>query len=42
MICRVRSTGQFIREVKDGKIMAEWQTTNSEGLIQQIKSLLKK
>ncbi|MCK5028131.1 MAG: ester cyclase [Bacteroidales bacterium] len=33
---RVLATGQFIREIKDGKITAEWQTTNSAGLIQQL------
>ena len=33
---RVLATGQFIREVKDSKVTAEWQTTNSAGLMQQI------
>ena len=34
---RVVGTGQFIREVKNGKVTAEWQTTNEIGLIGQIK-----
>lgn len=34
---RVVGTGQFIREVKNGKVTAEWQTTNAMGLIGQIK-----
>lgn len=34
---RVVGTGQFIREVKNGKVTAEWQTTNAIGLIGQIK-----
>ena len=33
---RVRGTGQFVREVKDGKVTAEWQTTNALGLMQQL------
>lgn len=33
---RVFATGQFIREVKDGKVTAEWQTTNSAGLMHQL------
>ncbi|HUN24173.1 MAG TPA: ester cyclase [Anaerolineales bacterium] len=33
---RVLGTGQFIREVKDGKVTAEWQTTNALGLMQQL------
>ncbi len=33
---RVIATGQFIREVKNGKITAEWQTTNGLGLMQQL------
>lgn len=33
---RVVGTGQFIREVKNGKVVAEWQTTNSFGLMQQL------
>ena len=33
---RVISTGQFIREVKNGKVTAEWQTTNALGLMRQL------
>lgn len=33
---RVIGTGQFIREVKNGQVTAEWQTTNSAGLMQQL------
>jgi steroid delta-isomerase-like uncharacterized protein len=33
---RVHATGQFMREVKNGKVTAEWQTTNSSGLMQQL------
>jgi predicted ester cyclase len=33
---RVLGTGQFMREVKDGKVTAEWQTTNALGLMQQL------
>lgn len=33
---RVHSTGQFMREVKNGKVSAEWQTTNSLGMMQQL------
>ncbi len=33
---RVTATGQFIREVKNGKVTAEWQTTNALGLMQQL------
>ncbi|MEI6449447.1 MAG: ester cyclase [Actinomycetes bacterium] len=33
---RVFATGQFMREVKDGKVTAEWQTTNALGLMQQL------
>ena len=33
---RVLATGQFIREIKNGKVTAEWQTTNMAGLIQQL------
>lgn len=33
---RIISTGQFIREVKDGKVIAEWQTTNTAGMMQQL------
>ncbi|PLX18153.1 MAG: hypothetical protein C0599_12650 [Salinivirgaceae bacterium] len=33
---RVIASGQFIREVKNGKVTAEWQTTNMAGLMQQL------
>ena len=33
---RVLGTGQFIRQVKNGKVVAEWQTTNALGLMQQL------
>jgi predicted ester cyclase len=33
---RVMGTGQFIREIKDGKVVAEWQTTNMYGLMVQL------
>lgn len=33
---RVLATGQFIREIKDGKVLNEWQTTNAMGLMAQI------
>lgn len=33
---RIIATGQFIREIKDGKVTAEWQTTNMAGLMQQL------
>lgn len=33
---RVHATGQFIREVKNGQISAEWQTTNALSLMQQL------
>ena len=33
---RVIGTGQFIREVKNGKVTAEWQTTNALGLMKQL------
>jgi len=33
------ATGQFIREIKDGKVTAEWQTTNMFGLMQAIGAL---
>jgi len=32
----ILASGQFIREVKDGKVTAEWQTTNMAGLMQQL------
>lgn len=33
---RIHATGQFMREVKNGKVTAEWQTTNSSGMMQQL------
>lgn len=33
---RVIGTGQFIREIKNGKVVAEWQTTNGYGLMVQL------
>jgi predicted ester cyclase len=33
---RIVSTGQFMREVKNGKVVAEWQTTNSYGMMVQL------
>lgn len=33
---RVIATGQFIREISDGKVVAEWQTTNAYGLMIQL------
>ncbi len=33
---KVLASGHFIREVKDGKITAEWQTTNALGLLKQL------
>ncbi|MFZ4796951.1 MAG: ester cyclase [Bacteroidia bacterium] len=33
---RVFTTGMFIREVKDGKVIAEWQTTNMYSLLIQL------
>ena len=33
---RVLATGQFIREVKAGKVVTEWQTTNAMGLMRQL------
>lgn len=33
---RIFSTGQFMREVKNGKVVAEWQTTNSYGMMVQL------
>lgn len=35
---RVLATGQFIREIKKGKVTAEWQTTNAMGLMGQLKA----
>lgn len=39
---RVIGTGHFIREVKNGKVTAEWQTTNALGLMQQLGVIPKK
>ncbi len=33
---RIASTGQFMREVKNGKVVAEWQTTNTYGMMIQL------
>lgn len=33
---RVIATGQFIRKIDNGKVVAEWQTTNNSGLMQQL------
>jgi len=33
---RIKATGQFIRQIKGGKVIAEWQTTNSLGLMQSL------
>ncbi|NVN94018.1 MAG: ester cyclase [Bacteroidetes bacterium] len=33
---RIIGTGQFIREIKNGKVIAEWQTTNMYGLMVQL------
>lgn len=33
---RIVSTGQFMREVKNGKVVTEWQTTNSYGMMVQL------
>ena len=33
---RVMGTGQFMRQVVNGKVVAEWQTTNNLGLMQQL------
>lgn len=33
---RVLATGQFIREIRDGKVVNEWQTTNAAGLVAQL------
>ncbi len=35
---QVAATGQFIREIKNGKVTAEWQTTKLAGLMQQLTS----
>ena len=36
---RVKATGHFIREVKDGRVKAEWQTTNALGLLRALGAL---
>lgn len=33
---RVIGTGQFMRQLKNGKVVAEWQTTNMAGLMAQL------
>ncbi len=33
---RVMGTGQFMRQVRDGRVVAEWQTTNMAGLMAQL------
>lgn len=33
---RVLGTGQFMRKIVNGKVVAEWQTTNNFGLMQQL------
>ncbi|MEZ4910075.1 MAG: ester cyclase [Saprospiraceae bacterium] len=33
---RIASTGQFMRQLKNGKVVAEWQTTNSYGMMVQL------
>ncbi|OHD14920.1 MAG: hypothetical protein A2086_02440 [Spirochaetes bacterium GWD1_27_9] len=33
---RILATGMFIREVKNGKVTAEWQTTNMFGLMKDL------
>jgi predicted ester cyclase len=33
---RIYSTGQFMRQVKNGKVVAEWQTTNTYGMMVQL------
>jgi predicted ester cyclase len=33
---RVVGSGQFMRQIKDGKVVAEWQTTNGAGLMMQL------
>jgi len=38
---RVVGTGHFIREVKNGKVKPEWQTTNALGLMQQLGAIPK-
>lgn len=38
---RVMGTGQFIRQIKNGKVVAEWQTTNAMGLMAQLGAIKK-
>ena len=33
---RIFSTGQFMRQIKNGKVTAEWQTTNTYGMMIQL------
>lgn len=33
---RINASGQFIREIKDNKVVAEWQTTNMLGMMKQL------
>jgi len=33
---RIIATGQFIRQIKNGKVVAEWQTTNNYGMMVQL------
>ena len=33
---RIASTGEFMRQVRNGKVVAEWQTTNSYGMMVQL------
>lgn len=33
---RIMGTGQFIRQIKNGKVVAEWQTTNMYGMMVQL------
>ena len=33
---KIFATGQFIRQIKNGKVVAEWQTTNMYGMMVQL------
>lgn len=33
---RIASTGEFMRQIKNGKVVAEWQTTNTYGMMIQL------
>ena len=33
---RIASTGQFMRQIKNGQVVAEWQTTNTYGMMVQL------